>query len=226
MADILRPSRHGDKRIGSPPVNDTGGPVYVNLGDVANPIVQAIRDGFAGIHISEPKFPPQYIVEIAEQFRQMIEEPLKKAYENALGSEILQKPFTFLIADIKQLVESMRQIVDFWQQVNPMLRVIMNSFNEWNSLQERMKASGQDLSAPNLDPVLAGQITALMSVPIVGQMVRGAVNYAHMARYQKLTGRGFASDLDQLYWLANGPASAAAGGIDQAVSKIPAFFLK
>lgn len=187
----------------------------------------------------EKRDPPKRPKDTIESLR----EQQKKNYPGLVSPDIpdLKEPIDNLISLINDLGTLVSDLADFIQKLNP--ADIVTQIKELGKiiipfscivplLEQAMKAYNDSqkydldklIQGPNLDSDLAHELARVFAIPYVGDLVKNQINLSWMDRYQKTTGRGFPTALDQLHYFANGGISSSSIMAD-VTSAIPRFFM-
>lgn len=137
----------------------------------------------------------------------------------------LYKALSDIIKLLKNLPEVVKQLTEIVKIVTPftcIIPLLKRSMDAYNDLQN--VDVGEIVKAPNLDYDSAYELARLFAIPYIGDLVKNQINLAWLDRYQKSTGRGFPSSLDQLHFMVNGGITPATY-ITEVTSRVPDFFL-
>lgn len=120
--------------------------------------------------------------------------------------------------DLNALIELIKALVPLTCIV-PFLQKIADSMRDLDNITRDL-----DIQGPNLDKDAARAMARVMAVPYVGDVVKNEINLAWMDRYQRITGRGFPSALDQLHYFVSGGITPSTL-ISEVSARVPEFFL-
>lgn len=124
--------------------------------------------------------------------------------------------------DPEKLVQDLSELVKVIAPFSCIVPLLEMSAKAYDDIKDY--SLDRELQAPNLNSDVAHELTRVLAVPVVGDMVRNQINLAWMDRYQHITGRGFPSALDQMRYLVSGGVTPASF-ISELESKAPDFFL-
>lgn len=148
-----------------------------------------------------------------------------KALTAVLNGSVIGAAFDPIVSAIKSvedavaLVETaIKAFVPFTCLI-PLFQQVATAWSDLDNVKRDLEIQG-----PNLDKDAARELARVLAVPLVGDVVKNEVNLAWLDRYQRITGRGFPTALDQLHYMVSGGITPASL-ISEVSARVPEFFL-